>query len=197
MKKAFLLLLSIFILSSCSKGDKDNITEDYNSIVILKVDYMTNKFEGGYEQQINSEITDADTIPITIKYKAPGDFGNISLYYKPTNDLLFDGSIIWNGTGTINYPKTFIPASNYSLLESPITKPADSEFKCIFGTPPTNYSSIWNSISSLMIVSNCLDSKKKIDLFLYTPSVGAGNPNDWDWIIIMNRTIKYDPIINK
>ena len=89
---------------------EDNITEDYNSIVILKVDYMTNKFEGGYEQQINSEITDADTIPITIKYKAPGDFGNISLYYKPTNDLLFDGSIIWNGTGTINYPQTFRPA---------------------------------------------------------------------------------------
>ncbi|MBP1594565.1 MAG: hypothetical protein H6Q12_1584, partial [Bacteroidetes bacterium] len=54
MKKAFLLLLSIIILSSCSKEDKDNITEDYNSIVILKVDYMTNKFEGGYEQQVNS-----------------------------------------------------------------------------------------------------------------------------------------------
>lgn len=197
MKKTFLLLLSIFILSSCSKGDKDNITEDYNSIVILKVDYMTNKFEGGYEQQINSEITDADTIPITIKYKAPGDFGNISLYYKPTNDLLFDGSIIWMGTGTIKYPKTFIPASKYSLLGSPITKPEDSEFKCIFGTPPTDYSSIWKSIESLMIVSNCLDSKKKIDLFLYTPSVGVGNPNDWDWIIVMNRTIKYDPIINK
>ncbi|MBP1631683.1 MAG: hypothetical protein H6Q15_2576 [Bacteroidetes bacterium] len=175
MKKAFLLLLSIFILSSCSKGDKDNITEDYNSIVILKVDYMTNKFEGGYEQQVNS-------------------FGNISLYYKPTNDLLFDGSIIWMGTGTINYPKIFIPASKYSLLESPITKPEDSKFKCIFGTPPTDYSLIWNSINRLTIVSNCLDSKKKIDLFLYTPSVGAGNPNDWDWIIVMNRTIKYDPI---
>ena len=194
MKKTVLLLLFIFILSSCSKGDKDNLTEDYNSIVILKVDYMTNKFEGGYEQQINSEITDADTIPITIKYKAPGDFGNISLYYKPTNDLLFDGSIIWNGTGAINYPKTFMPAKSYSLLEDPIAKQKVSTFKCIFGTPPTDYSSIWNSINNLQIVSNCLDSKKKIDLFLYTPSAGAGNPNDWDWIIVMNRTIKYDPI---
>lgn len=194
MRKMFLLILSIFILSSCSKGDKDNLTEDYNSIVILKVDYVTYKFEGGYEQQINSEITNTDTIPITIKYKAPGDFGNISLYYKPTNDLLFDGSIIWMGTGTIKYPETFIPAKSYSLLEDPIAKPKVSTFKCIFGTPPTDYSSIWNSINNLQIVSNCLDSKKKIDLFLYTPSVGVRNPNDWDWIIVMNRTIKYDPI---
>jgi len=193
MKKTFILLLSIFILSSCSKGDKNNRTEDYNSIVMLKVDYVTNKFEGGYEQQINSKITDADTIPITIKYKSPGDFGNISLYYQPTNDLLFDGSIIWMGTGIIKYPKTFKSADSYPLLDNPISRPDDSRFKCIFGTPPTDYSLIWNSISRLRIISDYLKSNKKISLFLYTPSVGVGNPNEWDWIIIINRAIKYNP----
>jgi len=184
MRKIILALLSIFILSCSKDNDKIGV---FNSILLLRVDYMTNQFEGGNEQFINGEITDSDTIPIAVIYKAPGDFGNISLYYQPTNDLLFDGSIIWMGTGTIKYPKTFKSAGSYSLLNNPIVKPDDSRFKCIFGNPPTDYSLIWNSISRLKIVTDYLKSNKKISLFLYTPSVGIGNPYEWDWFIIMNK----------
>lgn len=148
---------------------------------------MTYNFEGGNEQFINSKITDSDTIPITVNYKAPGDFGNIALYYQPTNDLLFDGSIIWMGTGTIKYPKTFKSAGSYPLLDNPIDKPDDSRFNSIFGKPPSDYSLIWNSVGKLKIVSDYLKSNKKIGLFLYTPSVGIGNPYEWDWFVFMNK----------
>lgn len=185
MKKILLLLLSIFILS-CPKDNEDE-TGVHNSILLLRIDYITYQFEGGYEQSINGRIESSDTIPIAVNYKSPGDFGNISLYYQPTNDLLFDGSIIWMGTGTIKYPETFKSSDSYPLLDNPISRPDDSKFKCIFGVPPTDYSLIWNSISRLRIISDYLKSNKKISLFLYTPSVGVGNPNDWDWIIIMNR----------
>ena len=52
-----------------------------------------------------------------------------------------------------------------------------------------DYSSIWNSISNLEIVNNYLNTNPngKINLFLYTPSVGIGNPADWDWYIILKN----------
>ncbi|BEG97767.1 hypothetical protein [Bacteroides sedimenti] len=184
MKKLILLFLTLFIFG-CSE-EKDKIEWSQNSILLLKVDYTTNKFEGGNVQQMNGDISSSDTIPIAVNYKAPGDFGNISLYYLPTNTLIFDGSIIWMGTGVIKHPKEFVPADKFALLSNPIDKPDDFMFKCIFGPSPTDYSLIWNSISKLRIVAEYLKSNKRISLFLYTPSVGIGNPKEWDWIVIMD-----------
>lgn len=185
MKKLILLFLTLFLI--CCTDDNEHKSRSGNTILLLRVDFTTYNFEGGHEQQISEVITGSDTIPISVNYKAPGDFGNISLYYQPTNTLLFDGSIIWMGTGKISYPKRFEPADSYARLVTPIEKPDDSRFQCLFGTPPADYSLIWNSISRLKIVSDYLKSHKKIGIFLYTPSVGIGNPKEWDWFLIMNK----------
>lgn len=176
-----------FLMIACSKDKKDERIETINTILLLRVDYMTYKFEGGTEQTISKGLTNSDTIPISVDYKSPGDFGNISLYYQPTNDLIFDGSIIWMGTGVIAYPKSFTTPDNYPTISTNSAQPDNSRFQKVFYSGSIDYSKIWSSVSNLSIVSEYLKSNKKIGLFLYTPSVGVGNPYEWDWFVIMSK----------
>ena len=184
MRKLIVLLI-IFMVISCSK---DN--DETNKILLLQVDYTTNIFECGKELIITGQVSDSDTIPIYIDYKAPCDFGNISFYNQPTNELIFDGSIIWMGTGQINYPENFQSSDKFAELESSIEQPDSSEFQIIYYdlyNQQIDYALIWNSINKLEIVVDYLKSNKKIGLFLYTPSVGVGDLNEWDWFVIMNK----------
>jgi len=66
-------------------------------------------------------------------------------------------------------------------------QPDDSRFQKIFSELPFDYSKIWKSISNLCIVAEYLKNNKKIGLLLYTPSVGVGDPHDWDWYVIMSK----------
>ena len=52
-----------------------------------------------------------------------------------------------------------------------------------------NYNEIWTSVQSLVKVRQYLNSNPNatVKLFLYTPSVGIGNPAEWDWIIVMKN----------
>ena len=52
-----------------------------------------------------------------------------------------------------------------------------------------NYNSIWASVQSLVKVRQYLISNPNatVKIFLYTPSVGIGNPAEWDWIVILKN----------
>jgi hypothetical protein len=182
MKYTTITVLFFLSLLGCTK-------DGCSKILLLKVDYMTNTFEGGHEQILSKGISDSDTIPIIVEYAPPGDFGNIRLIYKPGSETIFDGSIIWMGTGKISYPKSFYDPGNYPKLSYQINFPDSSRIQYLDYFSPRNldYSNIWESINDLEIVSEYLSSQKKIVFFLYTPSVGAGDPNTWDWFVIFNK----------
>lgn len=185
--KQFLIFICIILLFGCSNDDESNKT---SSIVLLQVDYVTNVFEGGKEISISEAISSPDTIPISIDYNAPGDFGSIALYYQPTNEMIFNGTIIWMGLGQISFPNDFVSAGNFSQMDSEIEQPDSTKFQTVFYdlyNQSIDYANIWNAINNLELVANYLNGHKKIGLFLYTPSVGAGNPNDWDWFVILNK----------
>ncbi len=190
----------LFLLSACSKNSIDGpaLPEDsvikpiprietVNTILLLKIDYLTYKFEGGAEKLISRGLANTDSIPIEIVYKSPSDIGHISLFYKPTNDLLFDGSIFWAGSGGLYIRKQFgLPETYYKTTTEP-AKPDDSRFQKIFSIAPFDYSKIWKSISNLSIVTEYLKSNKKIGLLLYTPCVGVGDPAYWDWYVFLSK----------
>ena len=191
MRNLILLFIFTITLISCnndySQIDK-NIT---NSVVLLKVDFLTSTFEGGKEILFPG----ANTFTITHTYHPPGDFGSVQLYYQELNQLLFDGDIIWMGLGDVSYPSTIDLPETFTTVNSNLPLPNLNQFKKVMYDefayyPDTiDYSSIWNSISNLEIVNNYLNSNPngKINLFLYTPSVGIGNPADWDWYIILKN----------
>ena len=112
------------------------------------------------------------------------------LDYKELNEKLFDGTVIWMGKGQISFPtnliepKHFKAASNYNIVYpigfENILNPNNQTF---------NYTPIWLSVQHYQKVREYLSSNPQATakLFLYTPSVGIGNPADWDWIIILKN----------
>lgn len=189
MKQLILIILLGVILFSCEENNEIDVTS--NNVVLLKVDYLTNKFEAG--KVLN--FPESENFTISSIYKAPGDFGSIALYYSELNEKLFEGTIIWMGTGEMSYPSKMDVPKKFSKTSNNLTMPSIDVFEYVkfneFSYIPDtiDYESIWQSIDNLKIVKSYRNSNssEKIHLFLYTPSVGVGNPEDWDWFVILRN----------
>lgn len=179
-----IVALCLNLFSSCQVIE-DNAT---SKLLMLKVDYLTNNFEGGKETIFS---VNTPTFTITTQYTPPGDFGNIRLIYQELNEIIFDGSIIWMGRGEINIPQNILPANRFShVLTADYVYPIGG-FENVLD--PENqeydYSQIWSQVQGLVKVREYLNSNPNasVKIFLYTPSVGVGDPADWDWIIFIKN----------
>lgn len=191
--KITLLMLSLVMLASCSSNDDasqpvntDPVTG--NKLLMLKVDYLTNEFEGGTELTFDDL---AETFTIAQEYMPPGDFGNLKLYYDELDVKIFDGDIIWMGLGTLYYPDNFQPAASFDhVLTDDYITPAEG-FENVFNPQAQtyDYNGPWSHVQGLVKVRQYLQTNPdaSVKLFLYTPSVGIGNPADWDWIIMLKN----------
>ncbi|MEL1244895.1 hypothetical protein AAEO56_11525 [Flavobacterium sp. DGU11] len=198
MKKTILLFgLGVFF-TACSDDNAstvdDNPINTENKVLLLKVDLLTNTFEGGKELI----FPDADGFTIGHDYVSPGDFGSIKLKYTETGGTIFDGTIIWSGLGGMTYPEALDAPNTFSVMDNSGEMPALSQFETVNYLdegegviPPAeiDYQSIWNAISDLQQVAayRASNPNAKIHLFLYTPSVGIGDPHDWDWFVILKN----------
>src|SRR5690606_5807004 len=132
---------------------------------------------------------------ITTTYNPPGDFGDVQLYYSELNEKIFDGTIHWMGLGEMTYPTEIDAPNTFITIDEELALPSTSEFDKVmydeFAYYPETieYENIWNSINNLEIVSSYRNSNPNgnIHLFLYTPSVGLGDPADWDWYIFVKN----------
>lgn len=190
MERSIPLIALLTLFLSCSKVDLKKIHESQteNKVLMLKVDYTTNKFEGGKEFTFKNS---SQSFTIDTEYRAPGDFGSIKLVYRELDEPLFDGSIIWMGLGKMTFPSDLKPASAFnSVLTADVIYPANG-FENVFNlhNETYDYSIVWMPIQHLVKVREYLKSNpnQKVKIFLYTPSVGVGNPADWDWIIYMKN----------
>lgn len=193
MYRNYLIFIGLFLtLVSCQKSEADLITQDIvitenNKLLMIKLDYLTHEFEGATELNFNSLVI-SDTIPMEIIYNPPGDFGDISITHIPTEEPIFFGTIIWMGLGERTFPEEFSSPSEYIASDDPVDLPEIEEIKFIStltfesGLSPTfEYSNSWDAVSNLQIVEQYLANGAKIALIEYTPSVGVGDPSDWDW----------------
>lgn len=187
--KKWIFILLMGLLTGCLDDDDKYIYHTHdNSVVLLKINYTDFEFEGGTEIFLHSDFNESTNIPISVDYVPPGDFGSISLYYEPKEELIFEGSIVWAGSGKRTFPRYIYHPDNFLYLDEEIEKPADERFQIIFTEEGVDYplEDIWNSINDLAIVNRYLKGGKNIGLFRYTPSVGVGDPNEWSWYVIMN-----------
>lgn len=185
----YLLLFAVLFFQISCDNDTDNnvINQNPNKVLLLKVDYETNTFEGGIETVFPSSTA---TFTVTNQVIPPADFGNIKLFYSELNTKIFDGDIIWMGTGQIHFPTSFLPANQYNFLNTlvPISDPV---FENVYNPDNTNYNypEIFNPIRYLEIVNQYRASNPNatVKLFLYTPGVGIGDPSLWKWIFIIKN----------
>ena len=94
----------LLLINSC--GDDNELNMSNNSLILIKVDYLTYNFEGYYEIPINEIDYSNDSIPLSVNYFPPGDFGSIELIYNNSISV-FNGTIVWMGLGQILYPENF------------------------------------------------------------------------------------------
>jgi hypothetical protein len=191
MKKLlFILFIFVSLFSSCSEENSTSAenTTPPNKVLLLKVDYLTNTFQGGkettYAENSNSFTISHQSIPAV-------DFGNIKLKYNEINQILFDGDIIWMGLGQIHYPQNMLAANQFeAVLTADVVFPT-TNFNHILPEPnlSNNYNQVWMAVQNLVKVRQYLISNPTgvVQLYLYTPSVGIGNPADWKWIILMKN----------
>lgn len=191
MKLKVLLFAMIFMLIGCESDDNADVEQQTNQILMLKVDYTTNEFEGGKEFDFSQQ---SESFTITNEYVEPGDFGSVKLIYDEIDEQLFFGTIHWMGLGEMEFPEELQPASEFEFVLTEDYVFPSNGFENIFD--PANqqgedfdYQKIWGSVQSSVKVREYIESnpEQKVKIFLYTPSVGVGNPSDWDWIIYMKK----------
>lgn len=194
--KKWMFVLMIGLLIACDDNDTYYYYDHHhhNSVVLLQVNYTDFEFEGGTELFLHSEFNDSDTLPIRVDYISPGDFGSLALYYEPKNEAIFKGTIVWDGVGKRMYPYNLYRPERFLMLKDPVGMPDNDDFQILFPEEGVDYplESIWNSVSHLAIVSRYLKSGKKVGVFRYTRSVGVGDPNEWDWYVVMNTQPEHE-----
>ena len=184
------LVLMIFFCFSCSTEDnrKDVSDPTQNKVLLLKVDYQTNVFEGGKELVFESN---QENMTLVNEYVAPGDFGNLKIVYQEVNSTIFEGTIVWMGLGEMNFPNNLLPPNQFEVTLSNDYVLPQSGFENIFNLDNIDYDyqNIWGSVQNRVKVREYLTSNPTatVKVFLYTPSVGVGDPADWDWIFILKN----------
>ena len=98
IKLIFLFVIIAFLLS-CKKDNKILQSSPTAKVLLLKVDYITNTFQGGKELIFSKNPS---TFTISNEYEVPSDLGNIKLKYQEIDETLFDGTIFWMGRGSEN-----------------------------------------------------------------------------------------------
>ncbi|KAF2514817.1 hypothetical protein E0W68_13365 [Flavobacterium salilacus subsp. salilacus] len=192
MKKIILLLGLALSFMACSDDSGSPLqNETQNKVLLLKVDLETNVFEGGKELV----FPDADGFTLTTDYNSPGDFGDITLKYEQVNDTIFAGTIVWNGTGQMTYPEALNGTDAFATVAEPAVMPTAEDFELVeydeysYYPEEIDYDAIWDAIDNLQLVKEYRKENPdaKVNLFLYTPSVGIGNPAEWDWYVILKN----------
>lgn len=167
-------------------------TDLQKHILISKVDYLTFRYKGFYALNVTNKLNSGNEIPFVSQYQAPGDFGYIKLFYRNTDNLLMDGSIIWSGCGELNFPNNFRAGLP---MDNGLPYPGESRISFINNgghyetvTDERDLQYIWQSVSRQKEFQHYYgNSSKKVAVYLYTPSVGVGNPADAYYLVFTEQ----------
>ncbi|MDY6325750.1 MAG: hypothetical protein SPL42_01960 [Bacteroidales bacterium] len=161
-------------------------------ILISKVDYLTFRYKGFYARNVTYKLNSGNEIPFVSQYQSPGDFGYIKLFYRNTDNLLMDGSIVWNGCGKLNFPDNFragLPMDNglpYPGQDRIAFINDGGHYETV--TDENELKHIWQSVSQQKEFQHYYgNSSKKVAVYLYTPSVGVGNPADAYYLVFTEQ----------
>jgi hypothetical protein len=190
MRTKYVLLSAglLFMLNCCDMEEPSNkviCPPDVSLVFTYMIDYTSNKFLGGYKLVLPYKI---DSLKPVCEYNSPGDFGDVAWYDEATDTKLFAGTIVWMGKGKCTFPeKIDSPASFVKLdfsSETPRFMPLYHDEYDRKAHSEVDYLPIWDAIKDLQDTSWVSDSTPAY-VYLYCPSVGAGDPKDWHWIVFL------------
>ncbi len=184
--KSLIFLLVGFVLFSC--GSDDPGQEEASDLVLYKIDYINQTFEGGITlspRRIAGGFS--SDIPLEVD-KEPADMtndGSIAIIYQPTLDQVFQGVLTQSGEPEIFYP-AFIDASGFLRLNASVAFPSGTQIQSIDGDhSQAPVADIWGAIADLGLTEFILNDDTRIGLFLYQPNADPAFSANWDWILML------------
>jgi hypothetical protein len=156
----------------------------YPSVFVLTVDYATHAFLGGYIVGLSGVEQRFEPV---CEYQSPGDFGSIAWRDGATGTELFAGTIVWMGKGKRTFPEAIYPPDAFPRLNVVTAMPQMIRISPEAAEPgagDVDYTSVWKALESLQCVS-WIQATTPAYIYLYAPSVGAGDPADWYWVVFL------------
>lgn len=202
----YIPLLFIGLISSCKKDPEiveksgsalsqvantsaPPLTE-VSTFMMIKVGYFSKKISGISEINLKTKCRIKDSIPLSVDYAPPNDIGHINLSFKPTDDSLFSGTLLWMGTGSISFPAISDTSSGNLLPTSIVNLNDTANFqKVVFPNGIENFSApdkplMLTLISRLKKYEVYKKAGKRIVYFHYRPSTTFPSPDE-QWIFFM------------
>lgn len=166
----------------------------HKTILISKVDYLTFRPRGFYAMNVQNPVSSGNEIPFVAQYQAPGDFGWFKLFYQTTDNLLAHGSIVWMGCGNLEFPESFRAGQK---LNSGLPYPGQSkiafindqgQYCTVNAAQEIDLQRIWQTLSKQEEFQHYYsNTHKKVAVYLYTPSMGLGDPADWYYLVFTEQ----------
>lgn len=170
-------------------NEPDVIIETTSKVLMLQVNYNDQVFEGGKEFIFNEP---SNSFSITALHPVDNfDFHEFELRFTELDERLFYGSVVWAGSGGMSFPTSIeqpgqFPPSNPNTIAIPA-----NGFENVLDMSgiTTGYEQAWSAVENLAIVNEYFitNPDQTIKIFLYTPSQGMGNPEEWKWIIYIKK----------
>lgn len=180
MKKVFALLLTSLIFVSC----EPNVGPEENSqMVVYVVDYRNNRFEAGTVLNLTKVNIGFNSIDIDIiedEVSGEND-GAVSLFYSPTNEKIFEGSINLEGSASINFPG-MAPGVDFFEIETPVSLNSRT-VEDIGGPYNDSFTPAWGAIDHLGLTEIFVNNNAMIGRYLYRPA--EDNDQNWKWIVLL------------
>lgn len=189
MSKKYLLYFSLFFIQHNVIAQFDTIIHQNKlNIAVLKLNYTDFSIQGGKMLYYDCLGCTKDSIPFNVDYQEPMDFGSICLRLNPSLDTVFSGSMIWMGTGVIDFPSNFNASMPFMSGNSVIQAPNNIQLLNQQGQQFNNATIInqcWNTVSTLEITESFSNFNYHAAIYLYTPKVGLTDYNYAKWIVFL------------
>jgi hypothetical protein len=189
MSKKYLLYFSLFFIQHSVIAQFDTIIHQNKlNIAVLKLNYTDFSIQGGKMLYYDCLGCTKDSIPFNVDYQEPMDFGSICLKLNPSLDTVFSGSMIWMGTGVIDFPSNFNASMPFMSGNSVIQAPNNIQLLNQQGQQFNNATIInqcWNTVSTLEITESFSNFNYHAAIYLYTPKVGLTDYNYAKWIVFL------------
>lgn len=189
MSKNYLLYFSLFFIQHSVIAQFDTIIHQNKlNIAVLKLNYTDFSIQGGKMLYYDCLGCTQDSVPFNVAYQEPMDFGSICLRLNPSLDTVFSGSMIWMGTGVIDFPTNFNASMPFMSGNSVIQAPNNIQLLNQQGQQFNNATIInqcWNTVSTLEITESFSNFNYHAAIYLYTPKVGLTDYNYAKWIVFL------------
>lgn len=124
-------------------------------------------------------------------FESPGDFGGAAAVSARTGQSVFGGSIIWSGTGDITYPGDWRPAADLAAGCDPSGGVNSTRgYDLILGQalPQPDVDAVIDVIAQTALPAAMWQGGYVFDavVLLYPRTVGAFDPDEAEWIAIVN-----------